>query len=154
MKNIRRQVVISAALLAAAQMSGSALAQAYPSKPITIVVAYPAGGDTDAMARLYAEKGPATGPARGGGQPARCQRHHRHRACGQGRARRLHLLLAPNTFAIAQFVLKTNAGSSYDVLGGFTPIVQTSVQPMFVAASQIRASRISRPWRARASATA
>ena len=37
-------------------MSGSALAQAYPSKPITIVVAYPAGGDTDAMARLYAEK--------------------------------------------------------------------------------------------------
>lgn len=29
------------------------------------------------------------------------------------------LLLAPNTFAIAQFVLKTNAGSSYDVLGGF-----------------------------------
>jgi len=46
------------------------------------------------------------------------------------------LLLAPNTFAIAQFVLKTASGSSYDVLNGFTPIVQTSVQPMFVATSQ------------------
>ena len=56
MKNIRRQVVIAAALLAAAQMSGSALAQAYPAKPITIVVAYPAGGDTDAMARLVRER--------------------------------------------------------------------------------------------------
>ena len=44
--------------------------------------------------------------------------------------------LAPNTFAIAQFVLKTASGSSYDVINGFTPIVQTSVQPMFVAASQ------------------
>jgi tripartite-type tricarboxylate transporter receptor subunit TctC len=33
-----------------------AQAPAYPVKPITIVVSYPAGGDTDAMARLFAEK--------------------------------------------------------------------------------------------------
>ena len=32
----------------------------------------------------------APGPARGGGQPQRRGRHHRHRACGQERARRPH----------------------------------------------------------------
>jgi tripartite-type tricarboxylate transporter receptor subunit TctC len=107
MNNIRRQVVIAAALLAAAQMSGSALAQAYPSKPITIVVAYPAGGDTDAMARLYAEK-----LGQRLGQPVVVDNRPVPAApsapCMWPRPRRrLHLLLAPNTFAIAQFVLKT-----------------------------------------------
>lgn len=138
MIKIRRQVVMAAALLVAAQMSGHALAQAaYPAKPITIVVAYPAGGDTDAMARLYAEK-----LSHRLGQPVLVD----NRPGASGTIGTVHvakaapdgytLLLAPNTFAIAQFVLKTASGSSYDVLNGFTPIVQTSVQPMFVAASQ------------------
>ena len=56
MNKTRRQVSLAAAFLAAATLSGTAMAQAYPAKPITIIVAYPAGGDTDAMARLYAEK--------------------------------------------------------------------------------------------------
>jgi tripartite-type tricarboxylate transporter receptor subunit TctC len=43
------------------------------------------------------------------------------------------LLLAPSTFSIAQLVLKTN-GSGYDVLSGFTPIVQTGSQPLFLVA--------------------
>lgn len=137
MNKIRRQVVLTAALLATAQLSGTALAQAYPSKPITIVVAYPAGGDTDAMARLYAEK-----LSHRLGQPVLVD----NRPGASGTIGTVHvgkaapdgytLLLAPNTFAIAQFVLKTASGSSYDVINGFTPIVQTSVQPMFVAASQ------------------
>ena len=137
MNKIRRQVVLTAAFLAAAQLSGTALAQAYPSKPITIVVAYPAGGDTDAMARLYAEK-----LSTRLGQPVLVD----NRPGASGTIGTVHvgkaapdgytLLLAPNTFAIAQFVLKTASGSSYDVINGFTPIVQTSVQPMFVAASQ------------------
>lgn len=45
----------SLALLAAA-LSTSARAQAWPSKPITMIVPYPAGGGTDAVARLVAEK--------------------------------------------------------------------------------------------------
>ena len=37
--------------------SGPSFGQgAYPNKPITIIVSYPAGGDTDALARLLAEK--------------------------------------------------------------------------------------------------
>src|SRR5262249_15555577 len=34
----------------------AARAQAYPSRPITIVVPYPAGGPTDALARILAER--------------------------------------------------------------------------------------------------
>jgi tripartite-type tricarboxylate transporter receptor subunit TctC len=36
-------------------LAGGALAQGFPSKPITIVVPYPAGGPTDAIARIVAQ---------------------------------------------------------------------------------------------------
>ena len=42
-------------LLALFLVSGEAAAQAYPSRPITIVVALPAGGAVDALARVLAE---------------------------------------------------------------------------------------------------
>src|SRR5262245_54137447 len=51
----RRQML--AAALATACSLGPALAQtAYPAKTISVVVAYPPGGDTDAIARLFADK--------------------------------------------------------------------------------------------------
>jgi tripartite-type tricarboxylate transporter receptor subunit TctC len=40
--------------------AGSAAAQTYPSHAITLVVPYPAGGVTDALARLYADRMKAT----------------------------------------------------------------------------------------------
>lgn len=42
--------------LAAAIGSGSAMAQAWPAKPISLIVPFPAGGTTDVLARALADK--------------------------------------------------------------------------------------------------
>ena len=135
MKQTRRLAVAAAISMAAACASGLAwAADSYPVKPITLVVAYPAGGDTDALARLFAEKLSARV-----GQPVVVD--NRPGASGiigsayvsKATPDGYTLLLAPSTFSIAQLVLKTN-GSGYDVLNGFTPIVQTGSQPLFLVA--------------------
>jgi tripartite-type tricarboxylate transporter receptor subunit TctC len=50
------RLLLAAALLACCGAAGLARAQAYPSRPITIVVPYPAGGVTDNLVRLLAER--------------------------------------------------------------------------------------------------
>lgn len=49
---------LSAAVALSALVCGSsvALAQAWPAKPVRVIVAFPAGGGTDATARAYSEK--------------------------------------------------------------------------------------------------
>ena len=56
--NTRRPLLLTAlaTVAALALPAGSALAQAYPSKPISLIVSFPPGGDTDALARTFAEK--------------------------------------------------------------------------------------------------
>jgi len=48
--------LILAAVIAAAASIGSATAQVYPSRPITMVVAFAAGGSGDTIARILAER--------------------------------------------------------------------------------------------------
>lgn len=130
----RRHTFALIASLGAALLAPPAQAQGYPHKPITIVVAYPAGGDTDAMARLYADKLQSRL-----GQPVIVD--NRPGASGiigsayvaKAPSDGYTLLLAPSTFSIAQLVLKTSPGTGYDVTGGFTPIIQTSSLPLFLA---------------------
>jgi tripartite-type tricarboxylate transporter receptor subunit TctC len=49
----RALLVLGAALLA---LAGTAAAQDYPTRPITLMVPFPAGGGVDAMARIVAER--------------------------------------------------------------------------------------------------
>lgn len=50
----RFSAILRYALVALAVTSGAAFAQAYPTKPIRLLVGYPAGGGADALARLTA----------------------------------------------------------------------------------------------------
>ena len=134
MKLTRRKVfaVAVASLLA---QHGLAFAQAYPQKQITLVVAYPAGGDTDAIARVYAEKLAARL-----GQPVVVD--NRPGASGtvgnasvaRAPADGYTLLFTPSTFPIAPHVLKKGVGAEHDVIKDFTPVILTGRIPLMLVA--------------------
>ena len=123
---------LSAALAALAMLvSGGAAAQAWPAKPITIVVSYPAGGDTDAIGRAYAEKL----AARLGQQVLIDNRPGASGTIGNSHVAKstpdgYTLLFTPSTFPIAQHVLKVGANIAHDVNKDFTPIVKTGNIPL------------------------
>ncbi len=139
--NAQRRQQLSAVIVAAtsliATFSGvSAHAQEYPSRPINIVVAYPAGGDTDVLARLFGEKLQArlhqtvvvenrTGA---GGTIGTA---YVARANPDGYT----LLLAPNTVVISPLVMKPGSGASYDVKTDLTPIMEIGTQSLYVVAA-------------------
>lgn len=54
-QRVRRGLMLAAAGAALAAPFGSALAQAFPTKPITLIVPWPAGGSTDRHHRALAE---------------------------------------------------------------------------------------------------
>ena len=138
MKPTRRHAIT---LLAAAATAvalgpfalGSASAQAWPSKPITLVVSYPAGGDTDAVARVYAEKL----SARLGVQVLVDNRPGASGAIGNSFVAKsapdgYTLLFTPSTFPIAQHVLKLAPNIAHDVVNDFTPIIKTGNIPLLI----------------------
>lgn len=135
----RRHALKSLAVLpfAGATLATPAMAAAaYPSKPITIVVAYPAGGDTDVLARILGEKLTARL-----GQPVIVENRtgaagtigagHVSRAPADGYT----LLLAPNTIAITPHVLKGVAGAQIDPTQDLTSIAHLATQSLFVVAT-------------------
>lgn len=135
MRFSRRLLLAASACAATTLVALPALAQSYPSKPVTIVVAYPAGGDADAIARVFAEKlgqrlnqsfivenKPGASGTIGASLVAK--------APADGHM----LLLAPSTFSIAPLVLKTGTGAAYDVLNDHTPIIKIGTQPLFLVA--------------------
>ena len=132
-----RRHVLLAATMAACAVAAPAFAQdAYPSKPVTVIVSYPPGGDTDAIARLFAEKlgerlkqsviienKPGAGGAIG------------NNYVGRAKADGYTLLFTPNPFTTAPLVMKLSPSASYDVLHGFEPIINTATQPLVLVAN-------------------
>lgn len=134
---IRRRTQLSLMLslaLGAALAAGHAQAQPWPARPITLIVAYPAGGDSDVLARTYAEK-----LGQRLGQPVVVDnRPGASGTLGASLVAKAHpdgytLLFAPSTFAIAALVLK--GGAPVDVLKDFTPIAQVGSTPLLLLAS-------------------
>ena len=139
MRNVQRHKAIQSALslMAGIGLLGSsaapAFAQTWPAKPITIVVAYPAGGDTDAVARLLGEKlstrlGQAVIVDNKPGASGIIGTSHVNKSAPDGYT----LLMAPSTVTMAQLVLKTGPATAYD-MRALTPIFQVGAQPLFLA---------------------
>ncbi|WP_307636399.1 Bug family tripartite tricarboxylate transporter substrate binding protein [Variovorax boronicumulans] len=137
MMKTRRQWFAAALLCAATCFNGHASEPAHLDRPVTIVVAYPSGGDTDALARLLAEKlsvrlkQPVIVDNRPGASGV-IGSSYVAKAPADGHV----LLLAPSTFSIAQWVLKTGAGNGYDVLNGFTPVIELASVSLFLVAGE------------------
>jgi tripartite-type tricarboxylate transporter receptor subunit TctC len=136
MHSNRRIFLYATVAAASALLCQAGLAQTYPERAITLIVSYPPGGDTDAMARQYAEKLSArlkqpvvvdNKPGAGG-------------TLGNTLALRAKpdgytLLFTPNPFTTAPQLLKLNPANSYDPVNGFEPVIQTGWQSVLIVAN-------------------
>ena len=133
---LRRTIFAATAVIASLIFVGGAAAQAYPNKQITVVVSFPPGGDTDALARLFSEK-----LATRIGHPVIVE--NKTGASGtignsfvaKANPDGYTLLFTPNTMATAPLVLKPGTGAVYDPLTDFTPIILAGTQSLFVVAN-------------------
>ena len=57
---MRRLMTVMLATFVGLALAGSAIAQGYPTHPVTMIVPFPAGGATDTLARFLAERIRAT----------------------------------------------------------------------------------------------
>lgn len=134
--NLRRTLIATGAALACLTLAGGAVAQAYPSKPINVIVSFPPGGDTDALARVFAEKlaarvGQPVVVENKTGASGTIGNSYVAKAAPDGYT----LLFTPNTMATAPLVLKPGSGAVYDPLTDFTPILLAGTQSLFLVAN-------------------
>src|SRR5262249_33048364 len=129
---------VAATLPAASRI---AQAQAYPTRPITVVVPFPAGGPTDAVARIMAER------MRGSlGQPLIIE--NVSGAGGSLGVRRV-ARAAPDGYTLSIGQLNSHVfsgaiyGTQYDVVMDFKPIAPLTTNPlMFVGKKDLPAKNM------------
>jgi tripartite-type tricarboxylate transporter receptor subunit TctC len=113
-----------------------AQAQAFPSRPLTLIVPFPPGGGPDLAARVFAEKlaprlgqpvvvenRPGAGALVGASAVAK--------ASGDGHT----LLFTPNTVVISPHVLPSGAGGGLDVQRDLIAVIAPVTNPMVLVAS-------------------
>ncbi len=131
MKLRRRQFLhLAAGAVALPTLSCTAKAQAYPSRPITLIIPFPAGGATDTLARLLSERLRA-----GLGQPVIIENvGGAAGSIGVGRVARA----AGDGYTLSIGTLTTHAliGGLYplqfDLLTDFEPIAQLATGPLLI----------------------
>jgi tripartite-type tricarboxylate transporter receptor subunit TctC len=124
------------AVVAAAVLAGlsAAAAQSYPSRPITMIVPFPAGGPTDTIGRVLAERISATL-----GQPVIVENPvGASGSIGTGRVARA----APDgyTLGLGNWPTHTVNGATYklnyDIVADFDPISMISSDPLLIVATK------------------
>ena len=129
---MRKLMVVTAVFVASLAGAGGALAQAYPSRPITMIVPLATGGSTDVIARIMAEgmRGPL-------GQPVIVENvSGAGGTIGVGRVARA----APDgyTIGIGQWGTNVANGAIYplqfDLLRDFEPVALIATQPFLIDA--------------------
>jgi len=125
-------LVLAVAIANAFAAAPAALAQTYPSRPITIVVPFPAGGSIDTVARVVGERMKASL-----GQPVVVENvTGAGGSIGAGRVARA----APDSYTIGIGNLSTHVinGATYelgyDVVKDFAPVSLLTSEPMMAAA--------------------
>jgi len=132
----RLATLFSVFAIAISSIGQASAADPLSSKPITIVVAYPAGGDTDQIARVFAEKlsakvGTPVLVENKPGATGIIGSAFVSKAAPDGHT----LLLTPGSLPYAQLVLKNSPASGYDAINGFTPILHVGNSPQFLVAN-------------------
>jgi tripartite-type tricarboxylate transporter receptor subunit TctC len=129
-----RTVLMAATLAAVLQSASGAMAQTYPSRPITMVVPLGVGGSTDVIARIMAE-----GMRASLGQPIIVENTTgAGGTIGVGRVARA----APDGYTIGIGQWGTNVASGaiyplqYDLIRDFEPVALIATQPFLIVAKK------------------
>ena len=129
-----RKLLFTAALAAVLQSATGAMAQTYPTRPITMVVPLGVGGSTDVIARIMAE-----GMRASLGQPVIVENTTgAGGTIGVGRVARA----APDGYTIGIGQWGTNVASGaiyplpYDLIKDFEPVALIATQPFLIVAKK------------------
>ncbi|MGD0848141.1 Bug family tripartite tricarboxylate transporter substrate binding protein [Bradyrhizobium sp.] len=123
---------VVAALGAVLFVSAPVMADTYPSRPVTVVVPYPAGGSVDGVARIIAQRlTEALGQGfivenRAGGVGGIVGASYVARAAADGYT----LMLTASIHVVTPYLRKT---MPYDVVADFTPITLVASGPLLVS---------------------